>query len=138
MKFGDMEGYAIVSPRSGKKNVLVRAGKTMTVKGTYQAATGAYTASGTYTWNSTKGEIPWNWTTSTFVCEGPEVGTETKKGVTVTSTTMTWTIDDDMTWTRSSGTAGDIVGTWTASDSETGNSWTLTFNADGTMSATGI
>ncbi len=137
VKFGDVEGYAIVSPRSGKKNVLVKAGKTTTVKGTYQAATGTHTASGTYTWNSTKGEITWNWTTSTFVCEGPDLGTETKKGVTVTSTTMTWTIDDDMTWTRSSGTAGDIVGTWTASDSTTGNSWTLTFNADGTVSATG-
>ena len=42
-----------------------------------------------------------------------------------------------MTWNRSSGTSGDIVGTWTTSDSETGNSWTLTFNADGTMSVTG-
>ena len=91
VKFGDMEGYAIVSPRSGKKKVLVKAGKTTTVKGTYQAATGTHTASGTYTWNSTKGKITFNVTTSDFVCNGPEVGTETKKGVTVTSTTMTWT-----------------------------------------------
>ena len=50
---------------------------------------------------------------------------------------MTWSGDDNMTWTRSGGTAGDIVGTWTASDSETGNSWTLTFNANGTVSVVG-
>ena len=138
VKFGDVEGYAIVSPRNGKKKVLVKAEKTTTVKGTYQAATGTHTASGTYTWNSTKGEITWNWTTSTFVCEGPELGTETKTGVTITATTMTWSSDNDnTTWSRSSGTADDIVGTWTASDSETGNSWTVTFNADGTVSAVG-
>ena len=141
VKFGDMEGYAIVSPRSGKKKVLVKAGKTTTVKGTYQASTGTYTASGTYTWNSTKGKLTVNWTTTDFVCEGPELGTETKTGVTITATTMTWPEDgndnNDMTWSRSSGTSGDIVGTWTASDSTTGNSWTVTFNADGTVSGVG-
>lgn len=104
-----------------------------------QAATGTYTASGTYTWNSTKGKITFDWTTSDFVCDGPEVGTQTVKGVTITSTTITWLEDDGstMTWTRSGGTSGDIVGTWTTSDSETGNSWTVTYNADGTVSVTG-
>ena len=42
-----------------------------------------------------------------------------------------------MTWSRSSGTAGDIVGTWTFSDSRTGNTYTITFNANGTMSLAG-
>lgn len=138
VKFGDMEGYAVVSPRNGKKNVLVKAGKTTTVEGTYKAATGTYTASGTYTWNSTKGKLTFNTTKTDFVCEGPELGTETHTGVTITSTTITWSDDGSpTTWTRSSGTSGDIVGTWTSTDSETGNSWTLTFNADGTFSATG-
>jgi hypothetical protein len=102
-------------------------------------ATATYTASGTYTWNSTKGKIILNVTTTDFVCEGPELGTETWTGVTITSTTMTWSEDDGSTttWTRSSGTSGDIVGTWTTADNETGNSWTLTCNADGTVSVTG-
>lgn len=137
VKFGDMGEYAIVSPRSGRKNVLVKAGKTTTVKGTYQAATGTRTASGTYTWNSAKGVITWNCTSSNFVCEGPELGADKQSGVTVTATTMIWS-NDDMTWTRSSGTADDIVGTWAASDSLTGNSWTLTFNTNGTFSVVGI
>ena len=137
VKFGDMGEYAIVSPKSGMKNVLVKAGKATTVKGTYQAATGTRTASGTYTWNSTKGVITWNCTSSNFVCEGPELGVDKQSGVTVTATTMIWS-NDDMTWTRSSGTADDIVGTWAASDSLTGNSWTLTFNTNGTFSVVGI
>jgi hypothetical protein len=102
------------------------------------AGTGTHTASGTYTWNSSTGVITWNWTSSNFVCDGPEVGTDTETGVTITSTTMTWSGGDNMTWTRSSGTANDIVGTWTASDSTTGNSWTLTFNANDTVSVVGV
>lgn len=99
--------------------------------------TGETHASGTYTWDSTTGVITWNYTSSNFVCDGPEVGDGTETGVTITSTTMTWAVEGDMTWSRTSGTAGDIVGTWTASDSTTGNSWTNTFNADGTVSVVG-
>jgi len=101
------------------------------------AGTGTHTASGTYTWNSSTGVITWNVTSSNFVCDGPEVGINTETEVTITSTTMTWPGDDNMTWTRSDGTADNIVGTWTASDSTTGNSWTLTFNANGTASVVG-
>lgn len=138
VEFGEMDEYAVVSPRHGKKNVQVRAGKTTTVTGIYQAATGTFTASGTYTWNSTTGKITFNWASSNFVCEGPELGAETQSGVTITATTMTWSSgNDNTTWSRSSGTADDIVGTWTSSDSKTGNSWTVTFNADGTVSGIG-
>jgi hypothetical protein len=97
----------------------------------------ATTASGTYTWNSTTGVITLNTTSSNFTCQGPSLGAETHTGVTITSTTMTWP-NDNMTWSRSSGTANDIVGTWTSSDSTTGNSYTAIFNANGTVSVGGV
>ncbi len=99
------------------------------------AGTGTHNAGGTYVWSSTTGALTLNWLSSDFICEGPK-GTETKAGVTITGTTMTW--PNDMTWARASGTAGDILGTWTATDSATGNSYALTFNADGTVSVTGV
>jgi hypothetical protein len=49
---------------------------------------------------------------------------------------MTWP-NDGMTWSRPGGTANDIVGTWTWADS-VGNSYTLTVNADGTVSVVGV
>ena len=102
------------------------------------AATGTtHNASGTYTWNAGTGTFTLNTITSDFTCNGPSLGTETHVGVTITVTTMTWP-NDPMTWTRSSGTAGDIVGIWTGSDSTTGNSYTLTFNANLTVSVTGV
>jgi fibronectin type 3 domain-containing protein len=107
--------------------------------GTWTAtlATGTHTASGTYTWNPTTAVVTWNWTASDFVgCDGPSLGTGTDTGVTITATTMTNSNGD--TWTRSSGTAGDIAGTWTSTDSTTGNSYTLTTNANGTVSMTGV
>ncbi|MBI5186828.1 MAG: fibrobacter succinogenes major paralogous domain-containing protein [Nitrospinae bacterium] len=36
VKFGDLAGYSIVSPRSGKKNVTVKAGKKTSVAATYK------------------------------------------------------------------------------------------------------
>ncbi|MBI5186979.1 MAG: hypothetical protein HZA01_14810 [Nitrospinae bacterium] len=36
MKFGDLTGYSIVSPRNGKKNVPVKTGKTTPVRATYK------------------------------------------------------------------------------------------------------
>jgi hypothetical protein len=98
-------------------------------------ATGTHTASGTYTWDSNSTFVLTT-TTSDFICNGPDLGTETMTGVTVTATTMTWP-NDDMTWTRPSGTAGDIVGTWTSTDGE-GNSYTLTLNANNTVSVVGV
>jgi hypothetical protein len=103
------------------------------------AGTGTHNASGTYTWNATTGVTTVDWTSSDFTCDGPSLGPDPKPptGVTITATTMTWA-NENMTWTRPSGTAGDIVGIWTSTDSSTGNSWTLTFNANGTLSLTGV
>jgi hypothetical protein len=97
----------------------------------------ANTASGTYTWNSSTGVLTFTWTSSTFKCNGPDLGTETQTGVTITSTTMTWTGDNSMIWTRSGGNAGDIIGKWTATDNSTGNSYTFTFTSDGKISLIG-
>lgn len=96
-----------------------------------------YTASGTYTWNSTTGIQTSNWASSNFTCSGPSAGSATTKtGVIITSTTMTY--DGGDIWTRSiSGAASDIVGTWTFTNSTTGNSYTMTYNADGTVSLVG-
>jgi hypothetical protein len=89
---------------------------------------------GTYTYSPDT--ITFDWTSSTFPSScGPELGTESDTGVTITSTTMTWP-DSNMTWTRTSGTAGDIVGAWTAT-SNNGNSYTLTFDVNGTVTLTG-
>jgi hypothetical protein len=100
------------------------------------AVLGTYTASGTYAWNSATGILSETWSSSNFTCNGPDLGTYNTGGVTITSTTMTWP-NDGMTWSRPGGTANDIVGTWTSSES-TGNSYTLTVNADGTMSVVGV
>ena len=101
------------------------------------AGAGTHNASGTYTWNSTTGVIILNVTNSDFICDGPDLDPDTITGVTITATTMTW-VEESMTWTRSSGTAGNIVGTWISTDSATGNSYTLTFHANGTISVTGV
>lgn len=98
----------------------------------------ARSATATYTWNSTTGVIDFNWTSTNFTCDGPTtVGPDPEPvtGVTIDATTMTWA-GDNMTWTRASGTPGEIVGTWTTSDSTTGNTYTATFNANGTGSLT--
>jgi len=95
------------------------------------------TASGTYIWNVSAKTISLNWINSNFTCNGPKTGAEMVTEVTIASTTMTWP-DDRMTWSRSSGTANNVVGTWTTLESTTGNSLTVTFNADGTVSVTGV
>jgi hypothetical protein len=115
---------------SGESVASVQVSATPTASGT-----GTHTAIGTYVY--TYGTIILYITYSDFIGDGPFVGTQTMTGVTVTSTTMIWAGDNDMTWTRSSGTAGNIVGTWTSSDSTTGNSYTLTFNPNGMASVVG-
>lgn len=98
-----------------------------------------YTASGTYTYDLGTGILTLNTTSSDFECEGPEVGTEEIPVISITSTTMIWDFGDgeQMTWTRDSGTSGDIVGTWESSDNETGNSWEGTFESNSSFSMTG-
>ena len=70
-----------------------------------------FTASGTYTYNPDTGELVLTFTSSDFIACGPVVGVEDKDIDPITVTTMHW-IEDDMTWERDSGTAGDILGTW--------------------------
>ena len=103
----------------------------------FSSVVSAQSASGTYTWIPTTGILTMTWTSSSFICEGPTIGTGTSTGVTITSTTMTLPAKNDI-WNRPSGITGDIVGTWTYSNSTTGNIYTLTFNADGTLLLTGI
>jgi len=101
------------------------------------AGKGTHNASGTYTWTPATSTLALNWTSTEFTCDGPRIGTETKTGVTVTSTTMAWA-GDNMTWTRTSGIADDVVGIWAATDTSSGNSYTATFNANGTVSVVGV
>ena len=93
------------------------------------------TAAGTYAWHSTTGIMTINWDSSNFPCNWPKVDTpETESIVTITATTMTW--PGSMTWTRTpSGTAGDPIGTWTATD-ESGNTYTATITTS-SISLTG-
>lgn len=92
-----------------------------------------YSASGTYTYDSDAGMLTIYVTSSTFECDGPEVGTEQFTIDILTSTSMTW--NDNGTWTRSGGTAGDITGTWTAID-DRGDSAELTLDSDGNFTFT--
>ena len=100
--------------------------------------TGTRNASGTYTYTPGTGALAWNWTSSDFICDGPGIGQKTETVTSLTATAMTWGSGaDTMTWTRASGTAGVITGTWMATDSSTGNTYVLTINANGTVSVTG-
>lgn len=98
-----------------------------------------YTASGTYTYSAGTGTV--NWASSDFPpdCDGPAAGKmDTFTITSVTSTTLVWRKGGDwFAWTRSSGTAGDITGTWSATDPETGNAWEFTLNPGGTVSMIG-
>jgi len=86
-----------------------------------------YTSSGTYTYDPDTGHLVVNTTTVDFPdaeC-APEVGTDEFNIIYITTTTMLWEDLEDpdrrqMTWTRDSGTSGDIVGTWERYDSEYG------------------
>jgi hypothetical protein len=108
----------------------------------------AYTAgsaTGTYTWDPTPdpttpkgGKLTITWTSETVPCNWPKVGTEIESYVTITNTTMTWpntiTWQDGiawlgmMIWTRTSATANDPAGVWTAYD-QSGNKYTATLTA---------
>jgi hypothetical protein len=86
------------------------------------------TASGTYTYASN--QLSLRFTSSTFPCNGPEIGEEDKTVTTLTETTLVFEDNDNhetMTWTRSGGTTGNIVGTWTT-DLGGGNVLTATFD----------
>jgi hypothetical protein len=104
------------------------------------AYTTAGSATGTYTWDPTTsgGELTITWTSKTAPCNWPKADTDAESSVTITNTTMTWpntiTWSDGiawlgmMIWTRTSGTANDPAGMWTAYD-QSGNKYTATLTA---------
>lgn len=76
---------------------------------------GVYEHSAEGTYDYTYGQLTLNITESDFTACGPKIGTLNFTVVSLTSTTMEW-VDPDSdktTWVRSSGTSGDIKGTWT-------------------------
>ncbi|MBN2241150.1 MAG: hypothetical protein JW793_00565 [Acidobacteria bacterium] len=80
-----------------------------------------------------------HFTSSTFPCNGPEIGDEDKTVTTLSDTTLVFEDNDDqetMTWTRSGGTAGDIMGTWTT-DLGGGMVLTAVFDSTGELLVTG-
>jgi hypothetical protein len=87
------------------------------------------TVKGTYTWDSTTDVLIINWAEGTFPCYWPNTGTQTLTGLTITSTAMTW--PGWLTWSRTSATADDPSGTWTATD-ESGNTYNATITASST------
>jgi hypothetical protein len=102
------------------------------------------TASGTYGYDAGKGLLTLNWGSSSFVCQGPQPGTETKTVATLNATTLSWLEEDGArSLTRSgtaptlTGTGADLVGTWAMTDSATGNSYSVTFSQDGSVTAGG-
>jgi len=99
----------------------------------------AGSAGGTWGYDTTSGLLSLLWTTATFSCDGPSVGVEIQKLQSLSATTMTWAKSNGnpMVWTRVSGTGSTIVGTWSYTDSSTGNSYAASFNSDGTLSVTG-
>jgi|GEM_PF-5733317 len=88
------------------------------------------TASGTYTYNGTTRILTLNTTASTFECEGLAVGrsTYTVNSLTATGMVLTDQSGDRTTWTRASGSAGSVAGTWSMADSN-GQTWTLVLTA---------
>jgi hypothetical protein len=94
-----------------------------------------YTASGTYSVSGTT--LTTNWSSSNFVCNGPNVGTDMVTIVTLNSTTFAWQDQGggSTTFTRASGEQSGIVGTWIMSD-QSGNSYTLVIASNLTVSLT--
>ena len=89
------------------------------------------TASGTYTYNTGSGLLSMNWVSSNFICDGPTLGAKSETVTSLTATAMSW--QGGMTWSRASGTVGDILGTWSSTEPSTGNVYTITFSADGSI-----
>jgi hypothetical protein len=90
-------------------------------------------AQGTYTWNSTTGDLKIKWSDSTAPCNWPQKNTATDESkVEISKTIMIWPDEVSwpgvMVWTRVSATENDPAGVWTATD-QSGNTYTATFTA---------
>ncbi len=86
------------------------------------------TATGDY--SLTDNILTINWSASTIPCNaGPTPGSTENQTITaLTATSMTW-VDggNTMTWTRTSGTIGDITGVWFTAEPSTGNTYSAEF-----------
>lgn len=122
----------------------VTAGWDLVDLGLTSDVTGTFNAGGKYIYNSEKAVLIVENEWSNFKGCGLDVGMNVWFVSNITSTTMTWyepqsPIDyednDNITWSRSSGTSGDIVGTWNAFLEP--NSYFVTFNSDGYFTVVG-
>lgn len=92
-----------------------------------------YTASGTYAYTASSQTLTMNWTNTNAPAGGRMgIGTGTLTNINVTSTTLQLY---GTTFTRQSGSVGDVTGTWTFINSA-GDVWEFIFNSDGTASQT--
>ncbi|MDA8086318.1 MAG: hypothetical protein M0Z75_06405 [Nitrospiraceae bacterium] len=118
---------------------------TFSVSGTATSCSGSSSsvqdASGTFTYSNSILSIAVS--SSTFVnCTGPgTAGSSSSFTVSnLGATSMKWTDTSDssniMNWTRS-GSGSGLYGTWTMTDSSTGNSYTATINSNGTWAVVG-
>ena len=135
IEVGDIQGW--VKWKMNWSNAaweVVNAGLTPAVKGEFYA-------NGRYVYNSQNGVLFLYYQNTTFLDCGPvKKGLDAYIVTSLDSTTMKWSSwypGDDLrlTWTRSSGTSGDIVGTWSGTMGP--NTYSATTNADGTFSVTG-
>lgn len=96
---------------------------------------GLHTATGVYSFAPATGVLSFNLTHSDFICDGIPATAGTMAVTLLDVTSMT--LEGTDVWTRLAGTAGDIAGTWSFTDSVTGNSFSLNLDSVGNMSLGG-
>lgn len=121
---GDVNGNGKVGLEEGVYALQVAAGMSPatvldTSAGPRRAAWGTYS----YSSNTLTGAF----TFSSFVYNGPEIGSFEIHGVSISATQLEFNND---IWTREVGVAGDIVGRWERTDSDN-NVFALIFDANG-------
>lgn len=131
----DRDGDGLPSPADYRGGyalnpLLIQTGGHTGVNITLNPGLHQYVASGTYVYVPGT-SLTLNTASSDFVCQGPPVGVVQFEVISVTATTAT--VRDPykgelMNWTRTSGTDGDIVGTWQTSVGP--NLDQITFNND--------
>lgn len=96
-----------------------------------------YTANGTFTYDSVAGILTLDVKRSGFPCNGPEIGIEEFRVLSIAATAMTLESDgEEMIWTRAAGVIGDILGTWNYDD-KAGSTYKLTLSPNGTFTLVG-
>ncbi|MFA6015742.1 MAG: hypothetical protein WC742_11815 [Gallionellaceae bacterium] len=96
---------------------------------------GLHTATGVYSFTPATGVLNFNMTHSDFICDGLPATAGTMAVTLLDVTSMT--LEGTDVWTRLTGMAGDIAGTWSFTDSVSGNSFTLNLDSAGNMSLGG-